>query len=1036
MGWCSSRALLTAVALLLAVAGCEVHAQFQQEHAVIRQYNTTAQRKEGVLNVHLVAHTHDDVGWLKTVDQYFYGARNDIQTASVQYILDTVLQALEEDSNRRFIYVEQAFFQRWWRRQSDSRRDRMRRLVANGQLEFINGGWCMHDEAATYYTAMIDQTALGHRYIKQQFNVTPTIGWQIDPFGHSATQATLLTAEVGFDATFFARIDYEDRALRHINKGMEMIWRPSQSLGKTAQTFAGAFYQHYDPPWGLNWEIWSTDAPVMDDPILQDYNVGERVERFVQAARQFATAYQGSDVMFTMGSDFHYSNADQWFQNLDKIMHYVNQDGRVHALYSTPSKYLAARHADSDASWPLKTDDFFPYADCPHCYWTGYFTSRPALKAYASGGSSFLQAARQLEWAVGRRKDANTDALEEAVSVAQHHDGVSGTSKQHVANDYAQRISVGMDEATNVAVKAIEQLASPSATEMLRLPSEPMPEASSGRLLLSQCPLANISVCPPSEQLTVNETLTVMAYNPLAWAREVVVRLPVSTSYISVTGDNGEPITAQILPISDATKAVRARQQQYSGVPEGARSQSMYELVFLLDTPPVGYAAATLWVREAPSPHTAVPSSVTPLSSVNSINGIAEVGTALLTLGYDQVTGQLKFMRSADNAEAVAITQTFQWYSSSKGDEPEDHGQAGGAYIFRPSSNDALPVSDDKVITTIVFGPVLTEVRQEFASWATLATRIYAMHTDAELEWTVGPVPFEDNIGKEVILRIDTGIPSGGVFWTDSNGREWVRRVVNGRGTWPLTVTEQVAGNYYPVNAAASLASNHTRLTVLTDRSQGAASLKDGSLEFLVHRRLFFDDWRGVAEPLNETECGCTNCNCPGLTVRGTMRLVVGAEGPPLVEWARTTQQLLLEPAQLFLSEGKTPSIKPLSLLAKPLPESLHLLTLHALEDNTTILRIAHLYEAHEHPEHSKPVKVDILQLFGSKAIRSAVELSLSGNQPKGAVKPMNWRINGEDGSEPVPLREAPIEHVENPSALVVTIAPMEIRTFGIIFGK
>ena len=33
------------------------------------------------------------------------------------------------------------------------------------------------------------------------------------------------------------------------------------------------------------------------------------------------------------------------------------------------------------------------------------------------------------------------------MGVAQHHDAVSGTEKQHVADDYAQRLSQGIDTA-------------------------------------------------------------------------------------------------------------------------------------------------------------------------------------------------------------------------------------------------------------------------------------------------------------------------------------------------------------------------------------------------------------------------------------------------------------------------------------------------------------------------------------------------------------------------------------------------------------
>ena len=94
-----------------------------------------------VLNVHLVPHTHDDTGWLKTVDQYYYGTNSSIQLASVQYILDTVMPSLEANPERKFTYVETAFFARWWRDQDAAMRARVRALVRSGQLEFANGGW-------------------------------------------------------------------------------------------------------------------------------------------------------------------------------------------------------------------------------------------------------------------------------------------------------------------------------------------------------------------------------------------------------------------------------------------------------------------------------------------------------------------------------------------------------------------------------------------------------------------------------------------------------------------------------------------------------------------------------------------------------------------------------------------------------------------------------------------------------------------------------------------------------------------------------
>jgi alpha-mannosidase len=166
---------------------------------------------------------------------------------------------------------------------------------------------------------MLDQTSLGNRFLMQEFNFTPRcfpafesphtpdrrlflgrsvqgrghrrVSWQLDPFGHSATQAVLLTAGLGADAMFFGRVDYQDRDARRARGAMEYVWRASPTLGASAQIFAGAnLGGSYGPPDGLCWDQAQCEghtegaAPIIDSSecnIFEPNNVRNPGLRFI-----------------------------------------------------------------------------------------------------------------------------------------------------------------------------------------------------------------------------------------------------------------------------------------------------------------------------------------------------------------------------------------------------------------------------------------------------------------------------------------------------------------------------------------------------------------------------------------------------------------------------------------------------------------------------------------------------------------------------------------------------------------------------------
>jgi alpha-mannosidase len=1004
----------------------------------------------GKLNIHLVPHTHDDTGWLITVDQYYY--------REVQYIIETVVTRLLMNPDRKFIYVETAFFARWWYEQTPERQDEVKKLVARGQLEFINGGWCMHDEASPHYVQMVDQTTRGHQFLMRHFGIRPSVTWQIDPFGHSNTEAWLLGAEAGMDALFFGRMDYQDFAVRKNTSRTEWIWQGSKSMGASAQTFTGELYGGggggYGPPCcSFN----GGDSQIQDDPRQHDYNVDGWIDQVVSHANDQAAHTETNHIMWAMGTDFNYQNAETWYNNLDKLIHYTNQNATVNMFYSTPSIYVKAKRASS-VNWEVREDDIFPLADGAHHYWSGYFTSRSALKFWERIGAGYMNAARQFETLDD--VTMKTDMLEAAVGVATHHDGMSGSSKQAVADDYMERIADGQGYASDFVAKSLAK----------RL---------TGATSVQQCRALNMTFC---RYTTETDSFAVTIWNQLAQAKEELVRLPIGSSSATVTM-NGAAVAAQVDPISARDLALPLlyltfQEQQNKTKVDETSNKATHVLSFVATLPPMGFVSYEVKQGSGPAaststaPQRSEASASTTLTSKSISNGMYEIQ-------FDEASGTLTSLKNLKTGVMTPFSIEVGFYNSSTGGctdglIPKPAGgypaksyvcdkQKSGAYMFRPNSSNVFSVNPGvKPTLSVSEGPLVTSLTIAASSWATLVLRLTKNMPYVEVEWTVGPIPQVGSawpdvdghikpMGKEVIVKYVSGLKTKNangapVVYTDSNAREMVKRVYNARGpSYPtLNVTEPVAGNYYPVNALIAVTDEVAKeeLAVLVDRSMGGASLSSGEIELMVHRRVLEDDSRGVAEPLNETMCGCTACDCEGLTLKGRHFVVLDN-----IDGAHEARRLLSEELSFpsvvgFSKEGSSGAT--FSAISKALPKNVKLMTLKnmpaedvAYTKGHVLVRLAHLFQVDEHSTLAKPVNVSLASLFSTSALKitSATEWSLTVNRNaqemmEAELERGTWKT---DQTTQVLHAAARTKRVYLDSAdpsLSVLIHPMEVRTF------
>lgn len=298
--------------------------------------------------------------------------------------------------------------------------------------------------------------------------------------------------------------------------------------------------------------------------------------------------------------------------------------------------------------------------------------------------------------------DANLDNLREIMGVMQHHDAVSGTEKQHVANDYTRLLQIGIEKCSENIKEALNQLTvDDDNSEITR--DEGFD--SKYRFDYENCADLNISSCDIAEN---SDKFVVTLYNPLAHSTFQYVRVPVTNGDYEVLDYRNVPVASQLVSIPTEIRSLSFR-----------LSNAESEVVFLAnELPPLGYKS--YFVQRKPSKKIA--KSIEPIvmlvTNKNEFmsddpfvlreTGPFTIGNQYLNLSFDE-NGLLE--SAATEETQMKVRQNFYLYEGFLGNNEEWKNRSSGAYIFRPNGTQVYDIAT-RAGVKISRGDLVDEVHQ------------------------------------------------------------------------------------------------------------------------------------------------------------------------------------------------------------------------------------------------------------------------------------------------------------------------------------
>ncbi|XP_050801576.1 alpha-mannosidase 2 isoform X1 [Gopherus flavomarginatus] len=816
------------------------------------------------LQVFVVPHSHNDPGWLKTFDDYFRD--------QTQHILNNMVVKLQEDNKRKFMWSEISYFSKWWDGIDSQKKDAVKRLIEDGQFEIVTGGWVMPDEASSHYFALIDQLIEGHQWLEKTLGVKPKSGWAVDPFGYSPTMTYLLKRS-GFSNMVIQRVHYSVKKYFATQKTLEFFWRQNWDLGSSTDILCHMmpFYSYDiphtcgpDPKICCQFDFKRLPGGRVSCPwrvppeAIHTGNVQHRAWMILDQYRKKSKLFRTKVLLTPLGDDFRYSESSEWdqqYQNYQKLFDFMNSHPELHvkAQFGTLSDYFEAlrkagnlEEKNSNSVFPVLSGDFFTYADRDNHYWSGYFTSRPFYKRLDRVLESYLRAAEML-YSLALVESKKSDKMNAFPSVGhyklltearrnlglfQHHDAITGTSKDWVVVDYGTRLFHSLMNLKRVITDSTHILILKDKDTYSYNPSAPflkMDDDQSSQDSLPRKTVIKLSIQPRY----------LLVYNPTEQERFSVVSVYVNSPKVKVLSPSGKPVTVQVSGVWDGTTTV---------------SHEAYQISFMVHLPPLGLGVYQLLevlnsemvladynIYTSGGNNVQVnPDKVFKIKEMQNSADDITLENSYMKLWFSGISGLLKKINTKEDGKNHQIKMELAWYGTTSNRDKS------GAYLFLPDGEAKPYVFTDPPTIRVTHGRIFSEVTC-FFHHLTHTVRLYKVQgLEGESLELSNIVDIRGEYNREIAMRISSDVNSQNRFYTDLNGYQIQPRVAMSK--LPLQA------NIYPMTTMAYIQDGGIRLTLHSAQSLGVTSLKSGQLEVIMDRRLMQDDNRGLGQGLQDNK--------------------------------------------------------------------------------------------------------------------------------------------------------------------------------------